>query len=128
MQKKLLILIAIISLVSVSLFSATTGKLAGRVRDDKGAVAYANVILKGTTIGGMTDERGRFMIINIPPGTYTVVCQLMGYAPYEISGVRINVDETRTVNIQLVSQTIQMEAVTVKAEEQMVTKRSFRLG
>ena len=46
----------------------------------------------------------------------------MGYAPYEISGVRINVDETRTVNIQLVSQTIQMEAVTVKAEEQMVTK------
>lgn len=122
MQKKLLILIAIIMLLSVSLFSATTGKLAGRVTDDKGAVAYANVILKGTTIGGMTDDRGRFMIINIPPGTYTVVCQLMGYAAYEISGVRINVDETRTVNIKLVKQTIQMEAVKVKAQEEMITK------
>ncbi len=123
MQKKLLILITIILLVSVSLFSATTGKLAGRVKDDKGAnVAYANVILKGTTIGAMSDEQGKFMIINIPPGTYTVVCQLMGYAPYEMTGVRINVDETRTVSITLSKKTIQMQAVRVKAKDEMVSK------
>nr|MBP7563863.1 carboxypeptidase-like regulatory domain-containing protein [Candidatus Cloacimonadota bacterium] len=123
MQKKLLILITIILLVSVSLFSATTGKLAGRVKDDKGNnVPYANVILKGTTIGAMTDEQGKFMIINIPPGTYTVVCQLMGYAPYEMTGVRINVDETRTVNISLSKKTIQMQAVKVVAKEELVTK------
>ncbi|HPM03284.1 MAG TPA: carboxypeptidase-like regulatory domain-containing protein, partial [Candidatus Cloacimonadota bacterium] len=123
MQKKLLILITIILLVSVSLFSATTGKLAGRVKDDKGNnVPYANVILKGTTIGAMTDEQGKFMIINIPPGTYTVVCQLMGYAPYEMTGVRINVDETRTVNISLSKKTLQMKEVIVVAKEEMVER------
>ncbi len=123
MQKKLLILITIIMLVSVSLFSATTGKLAGRVKDKDGSpVAYANIILKGTTIGGMTDESGKFMIINISPGTYTVVCQLMGYANYELTNVKINVDETRTINIVMQKKTILMNEVRVIGKTEMVSK------
>lgn len=123
MQKKLLILITIIMLVSVSLFSGTTGKLAGRVKDQDGKpVAYANVLLKGTSIGVQTDESGKFMLINISPGTYTIVCQLMGFYPSEITGVRINVDETRTQNITLTRTTYKMPEREVKAKEELVSK------
>lgn len=90
-------------LVASSLNAATTGKLAGRVTDiDTGEpVAGANVIIVEKEMGAVTDQNGRYMILNIPPGIYTVQASRLDYAPTTVEEVRINLDLTTTINFEL---------------------------
>lgn len=125
MQKKLLILITIIMLVSISLFAGTTGKIAGRVKDSNGnPVPYASVQIKGTQFGAQSDEQGKFMIINVAPGTYTIVCNAMSFATVEMTNVRVNVDEVKSINFSLQKKTIKMGGMVVKAKAETVSKKT----
>ena len=128
-MRKFLIIVALLTVLSLSLYAGTTGKMAGKVTNTDGEpVGYANVILKGTEIGGQTKDNGTYMIINIPPGTYDVVCTMVGYATTTVEGVRINIDETRTQNITLSKKAIQIGGVTVKAKEELVKATSTTTG
>lgn len=104
--------------------AGTTGKLAGRVVDiDSGEpVIGANVMILEKQIGATTDEKGRYIIINIPPGTYEVKAFRMGYQAVTITDVKINLDLTTTINFELKSTDTQIEGITVKAEQQLVEK------
>src|SRR3954471_21414904 len=52
---------------------AQVGSITGKVTDDAGVgVPYANVILKGTQLGGRANADGKYTIIKIPVGTYTL--------------------------------------------------------
>ena len=46
------------------------GVVKGRVFDlaSNEAIPFANVVVYGTTLGGATDEEGRFRLENVPPG------------------------------------------------------------
>ncbi len=125
-MKRYLVTVVILGLLLCSMisFAGTTGKLVGRVidADTKEPIANASVILLGTEIGGPTDERGRYMIINIPPGTYDVKALQMGYAPMTVKGVRINLDLTTTVNFELHKEAIGIKGIEVKAKRKLVDK------
>ncbi len=123
MRKLILALALLLAMMSTGIYAGTTGKLAGRIKDSSGnPIGWANVMFKGTQIGTQTKENGSFMIINIPPGKYTLVVMMMGYGTYEEEGVKINVDETSTKNITLQKQSVQMKGIVVKEKEQLVTK------
>lgn len=125
MQKRMVILLVLITL-SLSLFAGTTGKLMGKVKDDKGKpVPYASVIISGEGFqtGIQTDKNGNYFIINIPPGTYTVSCQRGGFATSQTNGVKINVDETKKLNIKMVSASIAIEGIVVSEEKEEMVKR-----
>jgi outer membrane receptor protein involved in Fe transport len=111
-------------LVASSLNAATTGKLAGRVTDiDTGEpVAGANVIIVEKEMGAVTDQNGRYMILNIPPGIYTVQASRLDYAPTTVEEVRINLDLTTTINFELQKKAIGVEGITVRAEREMVQR------
>jgi len=54
--------------------------LTGIVSDQSGApISASTIALEGTTLGGVTDEDGKFTIRNIPAGTYTVKATFIGY-------------------------------------------------
>ena len=116
-------MIAIIMIANLA-FAGTTGKVAGRVIDKETGEGLpgANVYLKGTNLGAATDLDGYYRIINIPPGSYTLVASMMGYGVYTIEGVRVRVDQTTTQNISLGSDVLEMEAVVVTAERPMVER------
>jgi iron complex outermembrane receptor protein len=59
-----------------------TGTLAGRVTDARSnePVRHVVVHLDGTPYGGQTDQDGAYKIPNVPPGTYTAIVRLVGYA------------------------------------------------
>jgi len=61
------------------LFAGSTGKVAGNIKDKTTGepLIGTNVILEGTTLGGSTDINGHYTIINIPPGTYTVIASMV---------------------------------------------------
>ena len=123
MRKTMTIFIVLIILIStLPLFAGTTGKLAGKVSDQNGKpVAYVAVKIKGTDKGALTDEKGRYFLINIPPGTYTIECNPMGYHPRFVEGVVIRVDVTTTQKIEIVSKSVELDIdVTVKADVALI--------
>jgi len=74
------LLIAATAMVG-QLAAQTTGKIAGRVSDEKSGqpLPGANVIIEGTTIGTASDQNGDFFIINLSPQTYTLKITMIGY-------------------------------------------------
>jgi len=117
------IFVVLFLLVGV-LNAGTTGKLAGRVIDvDSGEpVIGASVIIIEKQIGAATDDKGRFMVINIPPGTYEIKASSMGYQAVTLTDVKINLDLTTTLNFELKSSDTQIEGITVKAPDNLVEK------
>jgi len=115
------IFVVLFLLVAV-LNAGTTGKLAGRVTDvDSGEpVIGANVIIIEKQIGASTNDKGRFMIINIPPGTYEVKAFRLGYQAVTITNVKINLDLTTTLNFELKSTDTHIKGITVRAKQKLV--------
>ena len=108
--KKIFTFTLLFFLVQTALFGGTTGKIAGKVTDENGEpVPYANVILEGTEIGAQTKENGTYIIINIDPGTYNVVCQRGGFKPAKVTGVQISLDITTIQNIKISRTAVQID-------------------
>lgn len=124
MKKKIILMCLFIVFIMIPLFAVNTGKLVGRVIDrNRNPVAYANIILKGTAYDAITDEKGKFLISDITPGTYTIVCQLMGYADLEMVDVKIKANETRVVKILLpMRHGYEGGTITVSGKEGLVQK------
>ncbi len=122
MRKAIISLLVMLGL-SMSLFAGTTGTLMGRVKDaDGNSVPYANVFLKDTQIGANTDDKGKFIIINIPPGTYDVICQRGGFHPQTVTGVQIRVDEVSTVNFSMISADMEIEGIDVRERKESLVR------
>ncbi|HNU97969.1 MAG TPA: TonB-dependent receptor, partial [Candidatus Syntrophosphaera thermopropionivorans] len=113
----------------VFLDAATTGKLSVRVRDNSGRpLEFANVVVSQGNqriTGGQTNEKGLAIIINIPPGIYTVKISLIGYDTVIYNDVRIKVDETTSLTPTMTKSGIEMKAVTVTAKVDNVDKNQI---
>ncbi|MEG1586335.1 MAG: SusC/RagA family TonB-linked outer membrane protein [Bacteroidales bacterium] len=66
------------------------------VTDMHGALIGANVSIKGTTIGGMTDQNGKVTLTNVP-GNATLQISYIGYQTKDIS-----VDNKSILNVNLI--------------------------
>ncbi len=106
------------------LFAGTTGKIAGAVTDANTGEALigANIMIKGTAIGAASDIDGNYSIINVPPGVYTIVVSMIGYQKMEFENVRVSIDLTTRIDINLTSTSVEMETLVVAAERPMVVK------
>ena len=76
-MRKLLLLLFI---TSQTIFSGTTGKLSGSVKDSQTGepLVGANIIVVGTDYGAATNVDGNFVILNIPPCNYSVKISYIG--------------------------------------------------
>lgn len=106
------------------IFSGTTGKISGKVNDAQtgDALVGVNVVIVGTTLGASTDIDGRFVIINIPPGEYSVRASILGYTPTVQQSVRINIDQTTELIFSLKQELVQGEEVVIVAQRPVVQK------
>ena len=107
---------------ATALQAGTTGKIVGKVTDRKTRepILGANVIIEGTTRGAVTDVDGFFQIINIPPGSYTLMARFVGYGTQRVANVAVSVDRTTTQNITLDQQVIEGQEVVIQAERPAV--------
>ncbi|ALM08282.1 TonB-dependent receptor [Sediminicola sp. YIK13] len=97
----------------LSLYSlfAQTGTLEGKVMSDGEALPWATIQLKNSQIGTTTDELGRYNL-KVPYGTYSVVCQSIGYKSIT-KEVTITNPMTVTLNFQLKEDVMGLEQVVV---------------
>ena len=106
--------------------ASTGGKIAGVVKDATtgDGLPQANVAVVGTKLGTTADEKGRFFILNVPAGTYTLKATYIGYADYTVEDVRVSADLTTNLDIDLTSADIQVEEVVIRAERPIIDKNA----
>lgn len=115
----------IVVLVSTnSLLAATGGKIAGTVTDAESGdlLPGVNIIVEGTSQGAASDQDGQYNILNVSPGTYTLVFRMIGYATLRVQEVRVSVDLTTRIDAELESQVISGQSVTITAERKVVQR------
>jgi hypothetical protein len=80
-----------------------SGTIGGIVRDraTRQPIEGVQVFVQGGAYGTTTRANGTYTILGVPPGTYTVVARLVGYAPLETENVVVRVDVRREINIEL---------------------------
>ncbi|NNF19759.1 MAG: TonB-dependent receptor plug domain-containing protein, partial [Flavobacteriaceae bacterium] len=77
-----------------------TGKLIDKEVNDE-PLAFANVLLKGTTKGTTSDFDGLFEIGNLEPGSYTVVFSYLGYETVERADVIVEAGKATSLEIPM---------------------------
>src|SRR5271169_951965 len=79
--------------------------LRGQVFDQTGAlvpaVTVSVVTPSGTALVAQTNEEGRYVFRNLPPGTYKVQVNVPGFANFEQDGVVIATGQPQTVDAHL---------------------------
>lgn len=114
------LLITILTAIpSYLLYAGSTGKITGNVSDKKTGegVAAANVVLykdgSQTNHGAMTDLDGYYQILNVAPGIYDIEVTYVGYHPYKVSGVRVDIDLNTNLDAKMTSTAIKLEEVII---------------
>ena len=120
-----LILIAILVLFfTENVFAQTTGKIAGKVTDIKTGVPLpgTNILVENTNLGAAADQSGDFYIINLSPGVYTIKAQMIGYESVIVKNIRISVNRTAYININMTQTVLIGQEVIVEAEKVTIKK------
>lgn len=111
--------------MSQLVFADKTSSINGKVIDEKNAETLigAVIVVKGTTLGGVTDMDGNFTIPNVPIGTYTIECSLLSYSPKTISDVVVNGNEPTSlvITLQKVIKTLGVVKITASARKETNT-------
>ena len=104
--------------------SQTTGKISGYVIDAESndPIVGANIVVKGTSLGTASDEDGIFYIINLSPGSYTVECSVIGYENKIIEDLRVSVNRTTPLKIELNESAIEGTTVYITADQVSIKK------
>jgi len=111
--------VVVCTLAASTSWAQQTSSIAGLVRDSSGAVlpgvtveaASPALIEKVRT--AVTDGQGRFNIVDLRPGAYTVTFSLVGFNAVKRDGVQLTAGFTATINADL----------QVGAVEEMITVR-----
>ena len=109
MKRKLMLLLTCL-FVGIGLVTAQITKVTGTVisEEDGLPVVGASILVKGTTVGTVTDMDGKFTLSNVPSSAKTLVVSFIGMATQEVP-VKAN------LNVVLKSDTEQLEEVMVVA-------------
>ena len=111
------------ALLPAGAIAGTTGKIEGRVLDaaKKQPLAGVNVAIPAARTGAITDEQGRYVILNVPAGTYEAKLQLLGYRAVTIQNIVVTVDNTTRLADQAMEETaLAMPEVVVSAKRPVV--------
>lgn len=94
-------------------FSAVSGFVTDAANGEK--LAYVNVYLENNTLGSATNEKGYYIIHNVPPGSYKIVFSHIGYES-KIIGLHLKENHNVVVNIEMQPSLIEMAEINVSAE------------
>ncbi|MBT8237621.1 MAG: TonB-dependent receptor [Croceitalea sp.] len=96
--------LSILCLLIASLVYSQNGSIVGKLTDkelNNEPLAFANILIKGTTIGTTSDFDGLYELPNLAPGSYILEFSYLGYETVEIPNVQVEVDKVTTVNVPM---------------------------
>ncbi|HZJ44464.1 MAG TPA: TonB-dependent receptor [Pyrinomonadaceae bacterium] len=126
----LLILVTTISISKAQDLDTVT--ITGQVTDQNGAVipgAIIEVSLEGNkkrTVA--SDLGGRFRVIQLAPGTYSVSSTATGFGVVKFDGVSLSSGQSRQLKIELLPEVVTAEAVVITADAPVIDTRKTIVG
>jgi hypothetical protein len=117
-------ILAVLTLLPMTAFAATTGNIIGVVTDNTGAVLPGvTVTVTGPNLQGsrtaVTNEAGEYHINLLPPGNYRVEYALSGLNTITRDNVRVSLDQNTRTDVSLAMGAV-AEAITVTADAVVV--------
>jgi len=104
---------------------AQSGSIRGHVYDEKSgeAVAYANVLLNGTSYGTTTNDEGFFILADLPTGDYNADISFIGYEeisiPVSVSKSKINYYKVNLTEASVSLGTVNISATRTQAKTEV---------
>jgi len=120
-MKKLYLLF--LFLLNIMLLQAqNSGTITGTISDkkDNSELIGVNVLLKGTSLGAVTDVNGKFVIKNVKPGEYSVEISYIGYNKTLLTGIKIGPGETKELQVQLIPTSVVSEDVVIVGKKPLI--------
>jgi iron complex outermembrane receptor protein len=108
-------------LLSGGALAAQTGTITGSVRIEGTESPVPNAVIQvitatGSRVGSsLSNQSGRFLITNIPSGSYSVTASMTGYETARLDGVSVSAGQAATANMTLVTRAIDLDPVVVSA-------------
>ncbi|PID67975.1 MAG: TonB-dependent receptor [Flavobacteriia bacterium] len=124
MGKKIL-LSAVLSIISLMSFGQT-GILKGIVSDGEfnDVLPHANVVIKGTELGIISDFDGSYEFV-LDPDTYTLIFSYVGYEDLAVTDIVVTANQTTEINTTLMPSSSQLEEVVITASTAKNTEASL---
>lgn len=93
---------------------AQTGQVTGRVLDAQsgGPLSEVQVSISDLQLGTLSRADGRFLILNVPPGSHTLRAERIGLGSVEES-VTVTADGTTTIDLRMESQALGLDEIIV---------------
>ncbi|MEA2031067.1 MAG: carboxypeptidase-like regulatory domain-containing protein [candidate division Zixibacteria bacterium] len=123
-QRRLLSIFGIVAVLALfgvgNAFGAATGTIKGTITDKNSGdpVVGASVMVVGTDRGAMTDFDGKFIILQMEPGEYTIRITSIEYTTVEVTQVKVKADITTSLNQQVEPKTTDLgKVIEVKGKQ-----------
>ncbi|MDO7587061.1 MAG: carboxypeptidase-like regulatory domain-containing protein, partial [Flavobacteriaceae bacterium] len=91
-------------LVSSVVLGQQTASVVGALSDKENnnePLAFANILIQGTTIGTTSDFDGLYELPNISPGNYTIIFSYLGYETVTVENVLVSEGKVTTLNVPM---------------------------
>lgn len=124
-MRRVWLLLSMVLLAGVSAVSAQpSGKIAGKLIDATTGepLPGATVIVEGTTLGAASGVTGDYTILNVAPGTHTLIASMVGYATTRVENVEVSIDRTTRIDFEMREEIIEGEEVVVEARRPLVER------
>ena len=123
-MKNTITLLVLLCLSFQAAYAGPTVKLTVVVKDAQTGEVLpgVNILIEGTRLGAATDPDGFYVVLNVPPGLYTITARMIGYQTKKIENVRIKVDLTRTLDFTLNQEILGMDEIVVTADRPPIQK------
>ncbi|MGB1656852.1 MAG: TonB-dependent receptor domain-containing protein [Longimicrobiales bacterium] len=107
-------IVAVTSALVAAPVAAQTGTVTGSITDaSNGAgIQSVQVYLVDTGLGTLTNASGRFLILNVPAGSYTLRAERLGYATQDMQ-VNVTAGGTAAQNFALESEALGLDEIVV---------------
>jgi outer membrane receptor protein involved in Fe transport len=121
-----LYLLIIVLFLPTALLAEDAGRLTGIVSDASNGqpLPGAHVIIVGTNRGASTDLDGKYSIIGLPAGEYTIRATFVGYQTVEVKNLQVIANKSVTQNFKLLSVGVTAGEVVVEGKKPMVNAQA----
>lgn len=124
-----------ILLMVTNIYAGMAGKIAGKIYDQAtneplpGAnvfvyarLEYGQEVPLDRVLGAAANINGDYILINIPPGIYTVKAQMLGYEEQVVKEVMVFVDRTTRQNFPMRTTVLEGQEVVVVADREKIRR------
>ena len=90
------------------------GAIVGTVLNQANDIPIPNALIQlSDGRGSLSNDHGRFILVNVPPGTYSVSVTGLGWEPKEVGGVEVVAGGAAVLQVRLTRRVIPLSAIIV---------------